>query len=188
MYKICHTEESSRRQRELEQGLLDLMASQAYAKITLTELCRRLQIPRKSFYRYFPTKDDCLLALIDHTLSDCNDQALKGWTQTGKLDQGVQLRFFNFWKEREKLLDAIRDNGLRHLLLDRTTVMIDRMKENANSPGFARDQVEYFIAYGLMTTVLRWHHFGFPGSAEDLARVFGSLLGSADISIDRLLL
>ena len=39
MYKICHTEESSRRQRELEQGLLDLMASQAYAKITLTELC-----------------------------------------------------------------------------------------------------------------------------------------------------
>jgi len=188
MYKICHTEESSRRQRELEQGLLEVMQRVPYDKITLTELCRQLNIPRKTFYRYFPTKDDCLLALIDHTLSDCNDLALKGWTESRELDQTVQLRFFRFWRERISILDAIRDNGLRYLLLDRTTVMIDRMKENSDSVGFARDQVEYFIAHGLMTTVLRWHHFGFPGTPEELAEVFGTLLGSSDVSLDRLLL
>lgn len=60
-YKICHTEASSQRQRELEDGLLNAMGSQSYARITLTELCSQLSIPRKSFYRYFPTKDDCLL-------------------------------------------------------------------------------------------------------------------------------
>ena len=188
MYKICHTEESAMRQRELERGLLAMLQTQPYDKITLTELCRRLCIPRKSFYRYFPTKDDCLLALIDHTLSDCNDIALKGWTATGKLDRTVQLRFFAFWQERKDLLDVIRDNGLRHLLLERTTVMIDRMKEKAQSQDFARDQVEYFVAHGLMTTVLRWHHFGFPGSPEKMAAVFGNLLESADVSVDRLLL
>jgi len=80
MYKICHTEESSRRQRELEQGFLNMLQIQTYDKITLTELCRQLHIPRKTFYRYFPTKEDCLLALIDHTLSDCNDIALGGWS------------------------------------------------------------------------------------------------------------
>lgn len=188
MYKICHTEESAHRQRELEQGLLEAMQHHSYEKITLTELCRRLDIPRKTFYRYFPTKDDCLLGLIDHTLSDCNDLALKGWTVTGKLDHGIQLRFFTFWKERGILLDAIRDNGLRYLLLDRTTVMIDRMKENAASDCFARNQVEYFIAYGLMATVLRWHHYGFQSSPEEMAEVFGSLLSHADVSLDRLLL
>ncbi len=188
MYKICHTEESSRRQRELEQGLLDAMARQPYAKITLTDLCAQLRVPRKSFYRYFPAKDDCLLALIDHMLSDCNDVALKGWNGRGELDQTVQLRFFSFWKEQHLFLDAIRDNGLRYLLLDRTSIMIDRMKENTGSMGFARDQVEYFIAYGLMTTVLRWHHYGFQSSPEELAQVFGNLLGPADISVDRLLL
>ena len=78
MYIICHTEESSKRQRELEQGLLRMMAVMPYGKITLTELCRELQVPRKTFYRYYPGKDDCLLALIDHTLSDCNDIALRG--------------------------------------------------------------------------------------------------------------
>ena len=80
MYKICHTEESSRRQRELEAGLLEAMKNLPYEKITLTDLCRQLDIPRKSFYRYFPAKEDCLLALIDHTLADCNDIALKGWS------------------------------------------------------------------------------------------------------------
>ena len=85
MYKTCHTEESTRRQRELEQGLLEAMGRQPYKKITLTELCRQLNVPRKTFYRYFPTKEDCLLALIDHTLSDCNAVALTGWTgSTGR--------------------------------------------------------------------------------------------------------
>ena len=188
MYKICHTEESSRRQRELERGMLEAMQHQPYAKITLTELCRELNIPRKTFYRYFPTKDDCLLALIDHTLADCNDIALKGWDGGTALDEQVHLRFFRYWLEQKIFLDGIRENGFQSLLLDRTTGIVDRMKENCPRGTFAREQVEYFIAHGLMTTVLRWHHFGFPASPEEMAEVFGKLLLSTDASITRLLL
>jgi AcrR family transcriptional regulator len=188
MYKICHTEESSRRQRALEQGLLKAMGAQPYARITLTELCRDLQIPRKSFYRYFPTKEDCLLALVDHTLSDCNDTALRGWDGSTTLDEPVQLRFFTYWMEHRDFLDMIRENNFQHLLLDRTTAIVDRMKENRVADGFAREQVEYFVAHGLMTTVLRWHHFGFPSSPEEMAKTFGNLLSSMDVSITRLLL
>ena len=188
MYKICHTEESSRRQRELEAGLLAAMGSREYRKITLTDLCRELGIPRKSFYRYFPTKEDCLLALIDHTLSDCNDIALRGWDGRMALDARVQLRFFRYWQAHGAFLDAIQHNGLQKLLLERTTVIVDRMKEKGGDGSFARNQVEYFIAHGLMTTVLRWHHFGFPDSPEEMAAVFGNLLMSSDVSMDRLLL
>lgn len=188
MYKICHTEESSRRQRQLEAGLLEAMGKSPYGKISLTDLCKQLNVPRKSFYRYFPSKDDCLLALIDHTLSDCNDIALKGWNGSGTLDEAVQLRFFQFWKEHSLFLNAIRDNGLSHLLLDRTTMIVDRMKENTAPESFARDQVEYFVAHGLMTTVLRWHYFGFKSSPEEMARVFGRLLDRNDLPVDRLLL
>ena len=188
MYKICHTEESSRRQRQLEAGLLEAMGKSPYGKISLTDLCKQLNVPRKSFYRYFPSKDDCLLALIDHTLSDCNGIALKGWEGSGNLDASVQLRFFRFWKAHSAFLDAVRDNGFRYLLLDRTTAIVDRMKENSAADSFARDQVEYFVAQGLMSTVLRWHHYGFRSSPEEMAEVFGQLLGSANISITRLLL
>ena len=188
MYKTCHTEESSHRQRLLEQGLLNAMGTLPYDKITLTELCRQLDIPRKSFYRYFPAKEDCLLALIDHTLADCNDVALKGWNGSGNLDASVQLRFFRFWRERSAFLDAVRDNGFRYLLLDRTTVIVDRMKEHAEPGSFAQEQVKYFIAHGLMTTVLRWHHYGFRSSPEEMAEVFGRFLEKTEMPVDRLLL
>ena len=188
MYKICHTEESSRRQRELEQGFLTALQAQSYDKLTLTDLCRQLNIPRKTFYRYFPTKDDCLLSLIDHTLTDCNDLALRGWDGSTALDRDALLRFFRYWLEHCSFLDTIASNDLRYLLLERTTVIVDRMKESSSFHHFARDQVEYFIAQGLMTTVLRWHCFGFPTSPEEMAEVFGNLLNSSDISLTRLLL
>lgn len=188
MYKICHTESSSRRQRELEAGLLEAMGKQPYAKITLTELCRELNIPRKTFYRYFPTKDDCLLALLDHTLSDCNALVLTNWEGAPELKQLDLQQFFSYWLSRKPFLDAIRDNGLHYLLLDRTTLIVDAMKANRAPAGFARDQVEYFIAHGLMTTVLRWHHWGFPSPPEEMAAVFAQLLHSPDISITKLML
>ena len=188
MYKLCHTEESSKRQRELENGLLTAMTKQPYEKITLTELCRQLKIPRKSFYRYFPTKEDCLLALIDHTLSDCNMVALKGWTGGRTLDSQAQLRFFRYWQEHSALLDVIRDNGFQHLLLERTTVIVDRMKENSLPASFAQDQMEYFIAHGLISTVIRWHQFGFQSTPEEMAAVFEDFLNAARVSLSRLLL
>lgn len=188
MYKTCHTEESSRRQRELETGLLRAMERQPYEKITLTELCRELGVPRKTFYRYFPTKEDCLLGLIDHTLSDCNTAALMGWEGGRELKQGNLEKFFAYWQKQASFLGVIRDNDLRYLLLDRTTVIVNRMKENGEPVPFARDQVEYFLAHGLMTTVLRWHHHGFPSSSREMAEVFTELLHSPEISITNLML
>lgn len=188
MYKICHTEESSHRQRELEAGLLDAMAHQPYEKITLTDLCRHLEVPRKSFYRYFPTKEDCLLALIDHTLSDCNTDTLIAWDGDPGLKQTHLLRFFDYWRNQEAFLNAVSENGFRDLLLDRTTVIVDAMKETGAPTVFARDQVEYFIAHGLMATVLRWHHFGFQSTPEEMAITFAQILHAPDVSITRLML
>ena len=188
MYKTCHTEESSQRQRKLERGLLEALGKQPYEKITLTDLCRQLEISRKSFYRYFPTKEDCLLALMDHTLSDCNTAALTGWEGEQELKQMDLVRFFTYWREQEAFLNAVRDNGLGYLLLDRTTVIVDAMKEKLPPAAFERDQVEYFIAHGLMATVLRWHYFGFPCTPEEMASAFSRLLHAPDVAITRLML
>lgn len=188
VYKICHTEQSSRRQRQLEAGLLDAMMVQPYEKITLTELCLKMNVPRKTFYRYFPAKEDCLLALIDHTLSDCNTIALSGWEGGEELNRDHLLRFFVYWQEQKAFLDAIERNGLAHLLLDRTEMIVDAMKEHGRKSSFAEDQLEYFIAHGLMASVLRWHRLGFDGTAEEMAAVFSQVLHSRDISITRLIL
>ena len=70
MYKLCKTEQSAQRQRQLEEGLLTAMKTKRYEEITISDLCEQMDIPRKSFYRYFSSKDGALHALIDHTLLD----------------------------------------------------------------------------------------------------------------------
>ena len=68
MYKLCKTEKSASRQQMLESGLLAAMISKPYEEISVSDLCDRLSIPRKAFYRYFSGKEGALLSLIDHTL------------------------------------------------------------------------------------------------------------------------
>ena len=68
MYKLCKTEQSAQRQRQLEDGLLQVMSTVHYDEISVSDLCDRMNVPRKSFYRYFSGKDGALQALIDHTL------------------------------------------------------------------------------------------------------------------------
>ena len=63
MYKLCRTEQSAQRQRQLEQGLLLAMKTKRYEEITISDLCDQMGIPRKSFYRYFSSKDGALHAL-----------------------------------------------------------------------------------------------------------------------------
>ena len=53
MYKLCKTEQSAMRQRQLEQGLLQLMQTKRYEEISISDLCQRMGMPRKTFYRYF---------------------------------------------------------------------------------------------------------------------------------------
>lgn len=62
MYKLCRTEQSAARQRQLEQGLLQAMRTQQYEDISISDLCDQMGIPRKSFYRYFSNKDGALFA------------------------------------------------------------------------------------------------------------------------------
>ena len=68
MYKLCKTEQSATRQKMLELGLLNCMLTRHYEEISVSDLCTAMDIPRKSFYRYFSGKDGALHALIDHTL------------------------------------------------------------------------------------------------------------------------
>ncbi len=105
MYKICHTEQSFQRQRSIEKGLLALMLKQQYEDISISDLCASLQIPRKTFYRYFSSKDGALYALLDHTMMDFQ------LSENNPFNKGaapeVLQRFFYFWHEQAPLLRAL---------------------------------------------------------------------------------
>lgn len=173
MYKFCKTEQSFQRQRELEQGLLAMMEHHRFEEISVSDLCDRLNIPRKSFYRYFSSKDGALFALLDHTLMEFYDtgsiEGLRGGTPTNDLE-----RFFLFWKTHRKLLEAVLRSNLSGMLVERA---VSLAKQEELMPGYVRDWEDTmkdvamsFVVCGLMSMVLQWHKEGYRIPTEQMAK------------------
>ncbi len=172
MYKLCKTEQSANRQRELEQGLLAAMATTHFDEISISDLCDRLQVPRKSFYRYFSGKEGALHALIDHTLMNYE---MKNIYQSGAIDGTGLESFFLFWREQKLLLDALQRSGLSNALIGRTidyALTEGRMQHIAAPVQMGeREYTVLFAVSGLMTMVVRWHHSGYREPVQQMARM-----------------
>ena len=97
MYKLCKTEQSARRQRELEQVLARMMLTTRYEEITVSDFCAFAGIPRKAFYRYFSSKDGVLHALIDHTMMEYEQFRDPGSRADYKSMLKEMEHFYQFW-------------------------------------------------------------------------------------------
>ena len=181
MYKLCKTDRSAQRQWELEQGLLEAMKTQRYEEISVSDLCQRMGIPRKCFYRYFDSKDGALHALIDHTLIDYWDWG--GNLNAGSIREGLEY-FFRFWKEKRGLLDALENSGLSQLLTERAVDFSasDALIMGQLLPGGESDGTRHIAAFwvwGMMAMMLSWYREGFPESPVRMAEAAASSLSRA---------
>lgn len=173
MYKLCKTEQSSTRQRELELGLLEMMKQQRYEDITISDFCVRLQIPRKAFYRYFSGKDGALFALLDHTMLEFLTKGIF------RSYQDLE-RFFEFWYAQKSLLDVLARSGLSGILVERATALAlkERMFPRAFLPlGENKQTIALsFAVCGMMSMVIQWHHTGFLQTPQEMACLSKMLL------------
>lgn len=171
MYKNCRTPQSARRQQSMEQGLLRAMARQRYEEITVSALCRQMEIPRKAFYRYFDSLDDALYALLDHSLLECDRAML----YTGRLLPVRELeRFFRFWQEHAPLLDALARSGLSSRLIERALVY-NTEHPHSQLTADAREG-EPAATVLVLFVMLQWHHGGCRRSPAEMAQSTAQLL------------
>lgn len=181
MYKMCKSEQSAQRQRELEQGLLKAMGSYHYDEISVSDLCDQMGIPRKSFYRYFSGKDGALHALIDHTLMELESFSVSMSPKENRTVAKELECLFLFWKNQKPLLDALERSGLSGILVVRA---VEHTLSNDLSAVHFRKQPdrtvrEYgtqFGVCGLMSMVLNWHHTHYAQPPEHMAQIALQLL------------
>ena len=176
MYKLCKTEQSTKRQREIERALFDLMMKKVYSDITVTELCDALSMPRKAFYRYFDSKDDTLYALIEHTMAEYNDfSAGIDKSKVRMLKREIE-KYFAFWQEHKLLLDALYKNNMLEKIIDVSlnfpiNDMVSLKKFLPDDSDWAREKIFKFAVCGLVFQMLDWYKDGFKTSISDMARL-----------------
>ena len=174
MYKLCKTEQSAKRQREIEDALLEMMTEGDYASISITDLCNRLTMPRKAFYRYFDTKDDALNALLEHTLAEY--EGFHSGVPPKQRSLVAELEgYFNFWYERRAFLDAFSKSNILGKLIE-TSIhypvgdMISMAKFLPSEDENMRGHIFRFAICGLSLMMLDWYRGGFAQSSSYMAK------------------
>lgn len=181
MYKYCVTQSARQRQRELEEGLLQVMLHHDYESISVSDLCDNLGIPRKSFYRYFTNKDGALFALVDHAIMDFAE----GFFRTGtELNMNVAEDFFRYWLTRRDLLHALERNNLGGLLVQRTIELT--VREKTILPHFLPDDIVHmqnyvmlFLVSGVMSLLIQWEKDKYKATPREMAIMASHILNQS---------
>ena len=173
MYKLCKTEQSASRQRQLEKKLEELMNIRRYEEISVSDFCAYAGIPRKAFYRYFSSKDGALYALLDHTMLEF-EFFREPYIPGGVMDMQQELsNFFRFWKDHKLLLDALVHSGISGILVERS---ISSIREGAlhikavERPEMLSHVIQFAVC-GLMVMVVDWHQDGYRNSVQEMTRI-----------------
>ena len=176
MYKLCKTEQSAKRQREIEMSLLDLMSKKSYSEISITELCENLGMPRKTFYRYFDSKEDTLYALIEHTMNEYQFYFTDSNTGGKRTLSGEIGNYYKFWICHKPLLDALFKNNMLEKIVEVSIKfpvndMVNIQKFLPDDTDWAREKIFRFAICGLCFQMIDWYRDGFKVSIEDMSKV-----------------
>ena len=175
MAVLCHTEYTSQKKAQVENSLLTLMMQYPYQDITVTDICREANIPRRTLYHYFGNKDDVLESLIEAMIQPCFLEGLLDIRHDIENMEESFVRMFRFWDEdNRKKLDALIKNGLESRLITWAT----RWVQKEQSESFRRNNVEEkMVEIGLMvgtmdffSLLFYWSRGGYQETPEQMAK------------------
>lgn len=118
MAGIFHTEAALQKKEQMENSLVNLMAQRPYQDITVTDICRGANIPRRTFYHYFGSKEDVLQSMIETLMEQCFMEATFDMHLGKEQLEDNFSKTFRSWDgaNREKL-DVLIRNGLESRLI-----------------------------------------------------------------------
>lgn len=182
MYKLCKTEQSARRQRELEHQLVLQMNSKRFDEITVSDFCIQAGIPRKAFYRYFSSMEGALYALLDHTMMEYEHfREPYAAVKADNLFRELEC-FFQFWKDQRLLLDGLMLSGLSGVMLERIIQYMESVTTQKHlrqgESEYSQRQIVRFTISGIVIMLINWHQEGFRESPRDMAVILTRILNT----------
>ena len=170
----CYTEYATKKKALLKKCLLELMRQQPYKDISVTDICRAADIPRRTFYHYFESKDDVLDSIIEDLIQRCFLSSMLDLRLDPEHLKDRFLGIFRFWEgENQAKLDALIRNGLESRLITCST----RFVQTERSSLLSRSKLDpRLVEIGLMvgitdffTLLFYWSREGYRESPEQMA-------------------
>lgn len=156
---------------QIEQALFALMKEKDYTSITVTDVIKRAQVSRASFYRHFSSLGDVIDHLLNRLFDNVNDEVISILLSYD--EQRVRDFLFEYTYKNIEMQET-----LASCLPSNTAVffsrLMSRMQENGRPDvrGLSREKYRLYARTGVINSVLmKWLADGKKESVEEIVNV-----------------
>lgn len=160
----------------LKNALLELLREQPIGKITIYDLCRKAEINRTTFYKYYGSQYE-LLDEIETNYFEELEHRLAGISNDSRDGLVSALRFIEAEKEHwTVLINAVNDEEFARRLFDLPIIgmLFDSNMENVPSEN-QRGYIRLFVCHGAYAIVRQWLNKEHGETPEEIAALILSL-------------
>ena len=158
---------------QLAKSLFYYIQRKSFDRITVTEICSRAGITRRTFYRNLDGKEDLIIFSTDYLVKSLLANVDFNCTDPLTLYNG----FFSYWYEHRRYLSSLYNNGLFDLF---SSEFLDICNEHLRYPlqeksiegtsnvESRRIYSNAFVIGGFAQMLKQWTSEGFSVSVEDV--------------------
>ncbi|OPJ65144.1 TetR/AcrR family transcriptional regulator [Clostridium oryzae] len=163
----------------LTDALLALMTEKSYEEISITEICSRADLSRRTFYRLYKSKEDILKEYAEALCFDYFELFEK---QKNLSLTNVAKIFFSFWINYKGFLLTLHKEKLIHILLFKFNELLPKVyvKYKAHlletKDKKSIEYVAFYNAGGFWNLLIKWLEDGCKKTPEDMAEVVNEVL------------
>lgn len=163
----------NRAQQAFINALLLLMKEKSYNQISVSELSEIAQYDRRTYYRYFSSRDDILYSYCAILLAEMAGDMSK----TQLTPQSGFLLYFEFWNRNREFLKLLDKQNLLYFLGEKQDQLLYQhvgRKVHEDLPSELKDVSEfsrfayYFTLGGLWQMLILWIRDGMTQTPEQL--------------------
>lgn len=166
-----------KRQREqsakmIETAMFALLQEKEFAQITVSEIVKRADVARRTFYRLYESKEDVIHCYFDRLCQDYRSTcpALEYYDLSR-----IANDYFGYWYQYKELLMLMSRCGLREMLYYEISRVSEDIVKNRIGCGELRNGQEagFFASYstgGFILLLHRWIAEGMKESPEQYAK------------------
>jgi len=171
----------TRSQQWMINALLELMKNKNYRDITIVDIVNKAELGRRTFYRYFKTKDELLMLYCDVLIQDFAKMILEK-EETNLYT--VSLSYFEFWNLHIEFLKLLGQSDMLYFIGDKLPELFAKtalMIKHVNKSDFDKVTREhlysiYFNAGGYWSITKKWAEKQDRETPEEIARIISNLI------------
>lgn len=154
------------------------MKEQSYHQITVSEIVKRADVARRTFYRLYNGKDGVLHGYFGRL---CQEYRAKTQVLPGYRIRQIAQEYFSFWYQYKEVLILLHMCGMDEMLyyeISRVSADVVKGRMDSSSRKNMRG-IEYFADYstgGFILLLKRWIEEGMTETPEQYAKAVSDAL------------